>query len=112
MVQGDAQISEAELAAVRALDAPAPARLRALLRPEPSPPPSRPHARHDGTELRHLRRGGQTIVTWLRAGHAGVFSGTRLSRDELLELAAWNGSMDIARIHTRLSPTPFHRLAA
>jgi hypothetical protein len=37
---------------------------------------------------------------------------TRLSRDELLELAAWNGSMDIARIHTRPSPPPLHRLGA
>src|SRR5918999_533880 len=129
----------AALAAVRALDAPAPARLRALLRPapltdraEPSlldaaiagvPFPNYParlgwhatgtHAdeldgrktrtvfyargdqriaysivagnplawpanarrtRRDGTELRHLRRGGQTIVTWLRAGHTCVLS--------------------------------------
>jgi anti-sigma factor RsiW len=66
--------------------------------------------RRDGTELRHLRRGGQTIVTWLRAGHTCVLSGARLSRDELLELAAWNGSMDSARRHTGASPPP-HRLA-
>jgi anti-sigma factor RsiW len=66
--------------------------------------------RRDGTELRHLRRGGQTIVTWLRAGHTCVLSGARLSRDELLELAAWNGSMDSARRHTGVSPPP-HRLA-
>lgn len=68
--------------------------------------------RRDGTELRHLRRGEQIIVTWLRAGHTCVLSGARLSRDELLELAAWNGSMDIVRIHTGLAPPPLHRLAA
>jgi hypothetical protein len=28
------------------------------------------------------------------------------------ELAACNGSMDIARIHTGLTPPPLHRLAA
>ena len=32
--------------------------------------------------------------------------------DELLELAAWNGSIDIARIHTGLTPPPLHQLAA
>jgi hypothetical protein len=170
----------AALAAVRTLDAPAPAGIRALRPPEPSRPPSRRaepsllnaaiagvpfpnyaarlgrhatgtradeldgrqtrtvfyaggdrriaysivtgHAlawpvnawrtRRDGTELRHRRRGEQTIVTWLRAGHTCVLSGARLSRDELLELATWNGSMDIARIHTSLSPTSLHELAA
>jgi hypothetical protein len=41
-----------------------------------------------------------------------VLSAARISRDELLELAAWNGAMDIARIQTRLSPTSLHVLAA
>ena len=96
MVHGDGQTSEAELAAfadgllpprrraqvaariersrVRALDAPAPARLRARIRHE--------------------------------------LSGAGLTHDELLTLAAWSGSTDIAGIHIGLSPTPLHRLAA
>lgn len=178
----------AALEAVRALDAPAPARLRARVLPEPSRLPTRPHARlrpvvlavaaatagvpfsnhaarlgwhaigtradefdgrksrtvfcarggrriaysivaghalawpanarrmlRDGTELRHLRRGRRTIVTWLRAGHRCVLSGARLSSDELLELAAWNGSRDTTRIHNGLLPPlapAIHRPAA
>jgi hypothetical protein len=96
MVHRDGQTSEAELAAfadgslpprrraqvaarverscVRALDAPAPAQLRARIR------------------------------------HA--LCGVGLTHDELLTLAAWNGSTDIAGIHVGLSPTPLHRLAA
>jgi hypothetical protein len=96
MVHGDEQTSEAELVAyadgllpprrraqvaarierscVRALDSPAPARLRARIR-------------HD-------------------------LSGVGLTHDELLTLAAWNSSTDIAGIHIGLSPTPLHRLAA
>jgi anti-sigma factor RsiW len=58
----------------------------------------------DGAALRHLRRGRQMIVSWLRAGHTCVLSGVGLRSDELLELAAWNGSMDIARIHPGLLP--------
>jgi hypothetical protein len=72
-------------------------------------------APRDGTELRHLRRGRQTIVTSLRAGHTCVLSSARLSRDELLELAAWNGSRDTARIHNGLLPRlapAIHRAAA
>jgi anti-sigma factor RsiW len=70
------------LEAVRALDAPAPARLCARLRPEPSRLPTPPHAR-----LRPV-----------------PFTGARRSSDELLELAAWHGSRDSARIHNGLLP--------
>lgn len=44
-----------------------------------------------------------------------VLSGARLSRDELLELAAWNGPMDTARTHNGLLPPlapAIHRAAA
>jgi anti-sigma factor RsiW len=177
----------AALDAVRALDAPAPARLRARVLPEPSRLPTRRHARfrpvvlavaaaiagvpfanhdarlgwhaigtradkfegrklrtvfrarggrriaysivaghalawpadarrmlRDGTELRHLRRGRGTIVTLLRAGHRCLLSGARLSSDELLELAAWNGSRDTTRVpNGLLPPAPaIHRPAA
>jgi len=67
MIQADGQMTDA----VRAPDAPAPARLRAGIR---------------------------------RAGRTCVLSGVGLRSDELLELAAWNGSMDIARIHPGLLP--------
>jgi hypothetical protein len=46
----------------------------------------------DGTPLRSLRRGGTTIVTWLRSGHTCVLTATDTPRGELLELAAWDGS--------------------
>lgn len=78
-------------------------------------PAHAPRTLRDGTELRHLRRGRQTIVTWLRAGRMCVLSGARLSRDELLELAAWNGPMDTARTHNGLLPPlapAMHRAAA
>ena len=61
------------------------------------------------------RRRAQTIVTWLRPGRMCVLSGARLSRDELLELAAWNGPMDTARTHNGLLPPlapAIHRAAA
>ncbi len=70
--------------------------------------------RRDGAELRHLRRGRQTIVSWLRAGHTCVLSAVGPRSDELLKLAAWNGSIDIARIHPGLLPPlapAVHRLA-
>ena len=45
----------------------------------------------DGIALRYLRRHGQTIVTWLRAGHTCVLTATDVPRAELLELAVWDG---------------------
>ncbi len=78
-------------------------------------PAHAPRTLRNGTELRHLRRGRQTIVTWLRAGRMCVLSGARLSRDELLELPAWNGPMDTARTHNGLLPSlvpATHRAAA
>ncbi len=43
----------------------------------------------EGIELRSLRLEGATVVTWRRMGRTCVLSGAGVSRDELLELAAW-----------------------
>ena len=34
---------------------------------------------------------GEPAVTWLRGGHTCVLTGSGVSEDELLELAAWQG---------------------
>jgi hypothetical protein len=44
-----------------------------------------------GVDLRRLRAGGSTVVTWLRDGHTCVLSGEATDADTLLDLAAWNG---------------------
>ncbi len=58
-----------------------------------SPPLSAPGASVmtlHGTELRTLRLGGRLVVTWHRAGHTCVLSGTTTPARVLQELAAWN----------------------
>jgi hypothetical protein len=42
-----------------------------------------------GTELRTLNLGSRLVVTWRRAGHTCVLSGTGVSADVLQKLAAW-----------------------
>jgi anti-sigma factor RsiW len=42
-----------------------------------------------GTELQSYRLGGRVVVTWQRAGHTCVLSGTGVSADVLSQLAAW-----------------------
>jgi hypothetical protein len=102
MVHGNGQMSDAELAAFAEGSLSPPARLRARIRPEPSRPRSRPRARLRLVQL--ATASAKTIVSRVRAGHTCVLSGVGLRSDELLELAAWNGSIDIARIHTGLLP--------
>ncbi len=43
----------------------------------------------NGTELRTLTLSGRLVVTWRRAGHTCVLSGTGVSASELQKLAAW-----------------------
>ena len=43
----------------------------------------------DGTELRTLDLAGRVVVTWRRAGHTCVLSGSGVSPAVLQELAAW-----------------------
>ena len=53
---------------------------------------SQPVARvsyRNGVELRTLKLSGRLVVTWRRAGHTCVLSGTRIRASELQELAAW-----------------------
>lgn len=45
--------------------------------------------RLDGFELRTLSAAGRTVVTWRRAGHTCVLSGSRTPRAALQRLAAW-----------------------
>jgi hypothetical protein len=57
-----------------------------------APPLSTPKASTtsiNGTELRTLRLDGRLVVTWRRAGHTCVLSGTGVSASELQKLAAW-----------------------
>jgi hypothetical protein len=44
-----------------------------------------------GTTLRSFHRGARLVVTWLRGGHTCVLSGTGVSLDALLALAASRG---------------------
>jgi hypothetical protein len=94
MVHGDGQISDDELAAF-ADDSLTPRRRGAdpsLLNAAIAVPVPNYAA----------RLGSRTTVSWLRAGHRCGLSGARLRSDELLELAAWNGSRETARIHNAL----------
>lgn len=50
----------------------------------------------EGVELRVLREGGRTVVTWLRQGHTCVLSGEGVDEQTLLELASWKGTGAIA----------------
>ena len=94
MVHGDAQTSEAELAAFA----------------DGSLPPRR---RAQGAAcIERSRVRALDAPARLRARIRHEISGVGLTHDELLPLAAWNGSTDIAGIHIGLSPTPLHRLAA
>jgi anti-sigma factor RsiW len=43
----------------------------------------------DGTKLQSFRLDGRVVVTWQRAGHTCVLSGTGVSADVLSRLAAW-----------------------
>jgi hypothetical protein len=95
MVHGDGQISEEELAAFaddswtprgRGTD---PSLLNVAIAGAPVPNCAAP-------------LGSRTTVSWLRAGQRCRLSGTCLRSDELLELAAWNGIRDTARIHNAL----------
>jgi hypothetical protein len=110
----------AALHAGRALDAPAPARLRARIRPEPSRLPSRPRARLRPVPLATAsatavllvvvlppqgRRNGPPVLEVAQlAGRSPSAPAPAPDRAEPSPLnaavAAWNGSMDIARIHT------------
>lgn len=45
--------------------------------------------RLNGVELRTLRLDGRQVVTWRRAGHTCVLSGTSVPPQELQRLAAW-----------------------
>ena len=44
-----------------------------------------------GVELRTLRIGPRSIVTWLRKGHTCILSGSGVEPATLLELASWTG---------------------
>jgi hypothetical protein len=48
-------------------------------------------ALREGVDLRRLRSGDLTVVTWLRDGHTCVLSGEGTEADTLLDLAAWKG---------------------
>jgi anti-sigma factor RsiW len=48
-------------------------------------------AAREGIDLRRLRSGDRTVVTWLRGGHTCVLSGDGTEAGTLLELAAWKG---------------------
>ena len=52
------------------------------------PDGARPAVR-EGVRLRTVQRGARITVTWLRDGHTCVLSGTRVTRDALLDLAGW-----------------------
>jgi len=119
MVQTEGQISAAERAAFA--DGSLPPRRRAQVACSIVAghalawPANARCAPRDGTELRHVRRGRPTIVSWLRVGHTCALPSARLGRDDLLELAAWNGSSGTARIHNGLLPRlapAIHRPAA
>ena len=43
----------------------------------------------DGTTLQSFTAHGRLVVTWRRAGHTCVLSGTGVSTAELSRLAAW-----------------------
>ena len=43
----------------------------------------------DGTRIQSLRYDGRVVVTWRRAGHTCVLSGTGVSAQLLSQLAAW-----------------------
>jgi hypothetical protein len=48
-------------------------------------------APREGVDLRRLRSGDSTVVTWLRDGHTCVLSGEGTEAGTLLDLAAWKG---------------------
>jgi hypothetical protein len=48
-------------------------------------------APREGVDLRRLRSGDRTVVTWLRDGHTCVLSGEGTEAETLLDLAAWKG---------------------
>jgi anti-sigma factor RsiW len=84
---------QAVLRAFRAFDAPAPVRLRVRIRPEPSRPPSR---------LRPLPlaiAAATAVLLVLLLSRQG-----RRNEPTVLEVAAWNGSMDIARVYGGMLP--------
>lgn len=57
-----------------------------------SPPLRRPHvpaAQLDGVNLQSFRMDGRLIVTWERAGHTCILSGSRTTTAELARLAGW-----------------------
>jgi anti-sigma factor RsiW len=101
----------AALAAVRALDAPAPARLRALLlRAEPSRPPSRPDAAIAGVPFPNYAARLGTHEDELDGRETRTVFYARGDQRIAYSLAAWNASMDSAGRHTGVSPPP-NRLA-
>jgi hypothetical protein len=58
-----------------------------------SPPLAAPGANVttlNGTQLRTLKLGGRLVVTWHRAGHTCVLSGTTTPAQVLQKLAAWS----------------------
>jgi len=56
------------------------------------PPEGARTVRKNGVELHLLRRGGQRIVVWDRAGHTCVMSApVSVPEDRLIGLAAWDG---------------------
>jgi hypothetical protein len=51
--------------------------------------------RREGTALRTLRLDGRRVVTWLRAGHTCILSGSDVADEVLVELAAWKGKGNV-----------------
>jgi hypothetical protein len=47
--------------------------------------------RREGTDLRVFRQGDRLVVTWQRNGRTCVLSGTGVTEDVLVKLAAWKG---------------------
>ena len=43
----------------------------------------------NGVNIRSLKLGDTTVVTWQRKGHTCILSGRGVSRDDLLKLAGW-----------------------
>jgi anti-sigma factor RsiW len=84
---------QAVLHAFRALDAPAPVRLRVRIRPEPSRRPSR---------LRPLPPAIAAATAVLLVVLLSPQS--RRKKPAVLEVAAWDGSMDIARVYGGMLP--------
>ena len=54
-----------------------------------SAPPARTYTYDSGVEYRTLKLNGRIVVTWRRAGHTCVLTGTGVSAGDLQRLAAW-----------------------